>query len=88
MNDAFTDLYEELYGRRPTEPKNETDAKNILECIRTCHGYLDNELEAELQQSSPLAYRKVKAIANKSRKVLAKFTKAYVPRRWGVMQAD
>ena len=78
MSDNFFELYEEQYGKVPSEPEDETEVKNILNCIRTCHGYLDDDFAAELQRSSPLAYKKVKAISNQSRKILARFTKAYV----------
>jgi len=75
MSEAFAKLYEEKYSKRPAEPKNEDDVKNILDCIRTCRGYLDSALENELHHSSPLVYQAVKAFANSSREVLATFTK-------------
>lgn len=76
MSEDFKLLYEELYERPLAEPTCEEDVRNILSCIRTQHGHFDDHEEAELQSASAILRKKVRLLANGSRKILAQFTKA------------
>lgn len=76
MDDDFADLYSQLFGKALAEPETQEDVKNILNCIRTRNGHLDDDDKAQLRQSSDLLLHKVQLFANNSKKILAQFTKA------------
>ena len=75
IDNEFSDFYEELYGRPPAEPRDEEDVKNILDCIRAQHGFLDSDDENQLRTMTSTFQKKMNMMASRSRKVLAQFTK-------------
>jgi hypothetical protein len=72
----LSEFYEQIYGKPLAEPKDQNDVKNILSCIRAQHGFFDSDDEDQLQKTTPMFQKKMNMFASKSRKVLAKFTKA------------
>lgn len=72
----LAEYYQQIYGKTLAEPENENDVKNILSCIRTQHGFFDSDDEDQLQKTTSNFQKKINMFASKSRKVLAKFTKA------------
>jgi hypothetical protein len=76
IDPELSEFYENLYDRPLTEPKDEQEVKNILTCIRTWHGGLDDEDDHQLRKAGSEIFRKkMTMIASKSQKVLAQFTK-------------
>jgi hypothetical protein len=72
----LSDFYEQIYGKPLAEPEDQNDVKNILDCICAQHGFFNRDDEHQLQKTTSMFQMKVNMFASKSRKVLAKFTKA------------
>lgn len=76
IDSGLSQFYKQLYDKALAEPEDEQDVKNILTCIRAERGDLDDEDYDQLQETgSEILRKKITMMTNKSRKVLAQFTK-------------
>lgn len=68
------DDFEELMGKKLTEPDNHEDVRKILEYVRLRNGFLDDDDEAELQGSQVKMQRRMRFIARNQRRNMASRT--------------
>ena len=76
----YTDLnslYEDLHKRKLAAPKCPEDVENILACIRTKNGYINEQESAELEVLPGSWRSKYISVTNGRRKTLAGATKMY-----------